>query len=456
MAISWSSKRKFYYGGSVALVLVVIFSFAFFNFFYKAPMCSDGKKNGDETGVDCGGSCTNLCSGDTIMPIIYWSKAFNISGNVYNIAAYVENPNLNSSNPKATYEFKIFDDKNILLGSRKGETFIPQNKKFIVFEPGFVITNKKPKYVEFDFTSFSPWQKNTAKEADLNVKYSPLSGTSTAPRIDGTISNASQKSVDSLELVALVQDSQENAVAVSRTFVDNLAKGTSQDFVFTWPKPFDLGVESCTSPLDITLALDRSGSMQSEGANPPEPFSTVKSTAGDFVKALSDNDKVSVVSFGNTAREEISLSSDLQSVLNTISNLFLSTTTLEQTDITDSLVLASQELTVSDKGDAKKAIILLTDGVPTSPTKTGENDYPKTSATRVAGEINQDGLISLYTIGLGKDVSESFLKSLVSDDSHYFFAPTKNDLSAIYKNISSSLCTKKPSVVNIIYRILPQ
>lgn len=243
--VSWSTKRKTLYGGGVVLVLAIIFAISFFGFFYQAPSCTDGKQNGDETGVDCGGSCTNICESDSLAPVVYWAKAFNISGNVYNIAAYVENPNVNSENLKATYEFKVFDDRNILLGARDGETFIPKNKKFIVFEPGFIIPNRVPKYVEFTFTSFSTWQKDDSVEPDISVAYSPLAGTSTAPRITGTISNNSFQDVGGVELVALVQDSNENAVAVSRTFVDSLPQQSLQDFVFTWQKPFDLSTEPC-------------------------------------------------------------------------------------------------------------------------------------------------------------------------------------------------------------------
>ena len=171
-----------FYAGIVVIVFGGLFSFVFFNVVYRAPSCVDGIKDGNETGIDCGGSCPNLCQNDTIAPIIYWSKAFNISGSVYNLAAYVENPNLDSVNGRATYEFKVFDSSNILIGTRDGQTFIPKNQKFIVFEPGFIAESKVPKYVEFDFTGFAPWQKSTTTDPGISVDYSALSSTTTAPR----------------------------------------------------------------------------------------------------------------------------------------------------------------------------------------------------------------------------------------------------------------------------------
>jgi hypothetical protein len=49
-------------------------------------------------------------------------------------------------------------------------------------------------------------------------------------------------------------------------------------------------------------------------------------------------------------------------------------------------------------------------------------------------------------------VSDGFLKSLSTDDAHYFYAPSKETLAGIYSTISSSLCEKKPNVVNVMYR----
>src|ERR1035437_3477389 len=114
MISAWSAKRRMLYGGGFVLVLAIIASLLFFRFVYRAPSCSDGIQNGSEAGVDCGGSCTTLCSNQTVAPIVYWAKAFNVLGDVYNVAAYVENPNTSSGNPQANYDFKIYDANNIM------------------------------------------------------------------------------------------------------------------------------------------------------------------------------------------------------------------------------------------------------------------------------------------------------------------------------------------------------
>ncbi len=209
-----------------------------FGFFYRTPSCSDGKQNGDETGVDCGGSCRLLCTSDALTPVVLWSKVFNISGDVYTAVAYIQNPNTNSKNPKAGYQFKIYDANNRLVTVKDGETSIPKNKKFTVFEVGLVLKGIKPKSADFAFTSFSPWEKDTSKEPDISISNSEVLATTTAPRIEGTVSNNSIVNISSLELDAFAIDDGQNVIAASRTFINNLAGRSAQDFVFTWPMPF--------------------------------------------------------------------------------------------------------------------------------------------------------------------------------------------------------------------------
>ncbi|MEQ1500347.1 MAG: vWA domain-containing protein [Parcubacteria group bacterium] len=450
----WSTKRRFIYGGSTILVLAILFSAVFFSAFYRAPTCSDGKQNGEEKGVDCGGGCVNLCANDTLAPVVLWSKIFNISGDVYSAVAYVENPNISSKNKSAKYEFKVYDANNKLILTKEGETSVPKNKKFTIFETGLVIKSTKPKSADFKFTSFSTWEKDTTKEPDIKLKYGSLVSTTTSPRISGVISNESLETIPQSELTVFVLDGNENVVAASRTFIENLLAKTSQDFVFTWQKPFDLGVEVCANPVDVVVLLDKSGSMKSESINPPEPFGTVLLTAKEFVNNLNKEDQVSIVSFGTNAKLENELSSNKNQVISAIDNIFFSTTTNEQTNISEGLTKALNELKSENvKAESRKVIVLLTDGLPTMPTSTSTKDFPAFSAKQVAKSINE-AKIDLYTIGLGSDVSEEFLKAISSSGSHYFFAPTRGDLANIYSKIASSLCVNKPNVITVIYRSL--
>ena len=89
--------------------------------------------------------------------------------------------------------------------------------------------------------------------------------------------------------------------------------------------------------------------------------------------------------------------------------------------------------------------------MPTLPVDPNNPDFPTLSAQQTFQNI-KDAKIDIYTVGLGKNVSEGFLKSISTDDRHYFLAPTKETLSDIYSRIASNLCEKRPNVINVIYK----
>ena len=99
-------------------------------------------------------------------------------------------------------------------------------------------------------------------------------------------------------------------------------------------------------------------------------------------------------------------------------------------------------------------MVLLTDGVPNLPIKTGVQNYPETYALEAANLARQDG-ISIYTIGLGKDINTNLLRTLATTTTEAYFAPSADDLNSIYNQIAIKICRKNPAVIDIYIRILP-
>ena len=245
----WSVRRKIVYIVIAFAVLSILVVIPLFYFLYQAPTCFDGKKNGNETGVDCGGQCQLLCSFEGLDPIILWSRAFKVTGNpsgegVYSAVAYIQNPNINSE-ALARYVFKFYDANNLLIGEKENATIIPKNKVLAVFEPNIDTQFKIPARVTFEFTQKPIWRKDLRTSPELVVTQKILSGETSSPRIDATVENKSTESAERIEIVAIVYDDNGNAVAASRTFVDKLDKDQSARAVFTWPLPFPATQKIC-------------------------------------------------------------------------------------------------------------------------------------------------------------------------------------------------------------------
>ena len=459
----WSIRRKRIILSIIIFVLVVLIGGPIFFLFYQAPTCSDLKQNGNELGIDCGGSCQLLCKAESL-PLISKGdpRILEISPGVYEVVAVVENPNIMAEVYNARYTVKLFEaTSTIPVHIIEGEAFVPKNGTFVVFEGPINMEDRRPIRATLEWQTDSlVWQKNTRQDVDLSTRDVSLSSENTKPRVNANLLNSSLEKVSNIELTVLVSGGEDaNLIAASKTFVEDLGGEGSAPVVFTWSKPFNIKeyAYTCGSPVDVALVIDRSGSMDDLGLNPPQPLTDVKATALDFTNQSGKNNNWSLISFANEASRPVDapLGASIEIVQRAINNIFIATTSIQNTNIGAGILAASEELnSIRSRANADKVTVLLTDGVPTLPTKAGVKDYPSIYAKESAELARQDG-ISLFTIGLGKNVNVNLLKALATTTTEAYFAPTTEQLENIYNQITEKICKRSPAVVDIYIRVLP-
>lgn len=458
----WASRRKSIYLGFVVLILTIISFIFFWKFWYKTPTCFDGVRNGDEDGIDCGGSCSLVCSVD-VLPLVVRSdpRIFEVLPGVWSVIVYVENQNTNLDASYTQYTFKFYDDDNNIIYERSGTTIIPKNKTSAIFEGSISPERGRIKRVTFELGKDIYWQKNESKD-EIVITHSAILREETSPRIEARVKNNSIEDIENVELIISIFDGNDNTIAASRTFVEKINKNSYSDVFFTWPKPFELGTKICEKPTDLVLLIDRSGSMTSLGTNPPEPLTSVKIAAVSFIDELSTNDRVAVISFATNQKKpiELELTDDFSKVKDSINSILIEKGGVQYTNIAEALRAGFVELeSARASEDHNKVLILLTDGIanyPKDPVGKSESDdikYAEDLSIKEAMQIKNNG-VSIYTIGLGQSINESFLKQIASKEDNYYFSPSTKDLSEIYKNISSSICKEKPVRIDITYKIL--
>jgi len=236
----WALKRQLFYAGVLIVFLGVLGFLIAFPYINKAPTCADNRQNGDEAGVDCGGSCIRACSSEVSRISILWSRAFRVIPGRYNAVAYLENHNKNTAVYKIKYKFRFSDENNVYIGKRDGETFIPPSSKFAVFEGGIDFGNSIPVYATFEFTEMPEWvQVSEDKVNQLKVSVSDinLENQKTSPKLSATIKNDSLFIIPEVSVVVLLYDEKGNAISASRTYLDELKGKESKKISFTWPEP---------------------------------------------------------------------------------------------------------------------------------------------------------------------------------------------------------------------------
>lgn len=237
---TWALRRQIFY------VAILVLFFSIFGLiiispnFNKAPSCTDGEQNGDETGVDCGGSCVNACLAQMDPVAVLWARVFKVVPGRYNAVAYLENHNKNAAINKINYRFRFADKNNVYIGKREGSTYVPPSGKFAVFEPGIDIGNSIPVYTTFEFTQIPQWalvSQEKINQLKVFVSNISLINEDTNPLLSAVIKNSSLFTIGEIDIVAILYDANHNAVSASRTYLEALAGEQSKDITFTWPEP---------------------------------------------------------------------------------------------------------------------------------------------------------------------------------------------------------------------------
>lgn len=240
MALSWSGKRQVLY---FLLVLGVIFAFLLIILWpqlNKEPTCFDGKQNGDEFGIDCGGSCQKVCTESALNLVTLWTRHLEVTPGKYNLMAMIQNQNREAGIPEIAYTFEVYDENNIYIGKIDGTTFINSNDQIVIFEPGFDAGTRTPFYVLFKFTTFPSWINVPRSERNalaLSTEDKVLTDPFDSPKLTAVVSNNTLKEMKDLDVFAVLYDDEGNVLNASKTFIERLEKNAKSNVVFTWPNP---------------------------------------------------------------------------------------------------------------------------------------------------------------------------------------------------------------------------
>lgn len=443
----WAFWRRIQYALGGAIFFGILITLLVVVFFPSTNNCFDGVLNGDERGVDCGGACVRICSAEVIPPVVQWAESFEITPGQYNAVAYVENKNITAATRELRYTFELLQN-GVVVTRRSGATVLPPNSVYPIFEgriftDGQVVTDTRLLLEEAEV-----WQPATLGREQFRVNNISLLSADVRPRLEVAIENTELTPAERVEVVATLFNDAGEPLTASQTFMETIDARSTQDIVFTWPQSIARTVRTCLIPTDVVMAIDLSGSMNNDGGMPPQPITDALSAASNFVENLSVRDQSGVVTFATGVTTPVQLSTEHQTTASTIDSLTIAPA--DETGFTNTalaLQAAGNELnSFRHNQDARRVLILLTDGLPTAP---GTQADPVAAAITEAEALIASG-VTLYAIGLGQGVNQSFVSSLASDQTNAYLAPSRSDLMQIYQQITSSLCESGTARIDVI------
>src|SRR3989344_1757409 len=210
---AWRLERQIIYS---VIFGAIIFGPLFGYLYLKTPdpTCFDGKKNQDEFDIDCGGSCAKVCEVEVASFVVDWQRAFLVREGVYDIAAFIENPNSFFSARKFSYTFSVYDRDDKLITTVSGRSFANARERFIVFEPQVRTGSAIPQKVFIEIKNIE-WERVTGVEKPrLLVKDESLT-LEGRPKMTATIINEAPERLPQVEAVATIFNEEDNVIGVS-------------------------------------------------------------------------------------------------------------------------------------------------------------------------------------------------------------------------------------------------
>lgn len=451
----WAVRRRIQAIGIVIATLLVFIILPYWVTHQVAPTCSDTKKNQNELGVDCGGPCTLRCK-DAVRDLnVLWTKVFTIRPSYYDVVSYIENPNEDSGLVKFPYTAKLFDENGVVIGERTQEAYARPNERFVLFVGGIDTGAAVAKSGSIEIPDNLKWESTLPSKTLFSVSDKILSNLERQPNLTAILHNETPELYQGIDVSTVIYDDKNNPIGVSATRIDKIDPSGNAKLIFTWPAPFDYeaGTEQCETPVDVILAVDRSGSMNVENK-----IEQAKLAAEAFVTRLTSRDQSAYITFASTASVPIdqTLTSEMERLKRAIRKTDIHAEGMQFTNIGDALRGAINEFATQRRNrDARPIIVLMTDGIPNRPLDEngkGTEVYGSKYAVQVAEEAKRNN-ITIYTIGLGSDVNEKLLEQLATAPDYYYFAASGGELSHVYQQIATAMCKKAPSVIEILPRV---
>ena len=236
--MSWASRRQFIIVSIIVGVILALVAVVAIAIFYDTPSCTDRKQNQDETGVDCGGSCTRVCVAEAIAPSATFTRVLTQQQGRVDVISYIENPNRGVAVANARYTIELYDAKGIVVAREEGEIDLPPASTVPVYVPnmyGATLEGARA-FLTFDSASLV-FVKYTDRRIIPRYNNDAVV-TGVVPRITASFSNPSAQLVRDIPVIATVFDAGGNAIAATQTLLSELPPQGSAQVIFVWNEPF--------------------------------------------------------------------------------------------------------------------------------------------------------------------------------------------------------------------------
>lgn len=238
--MSWAARRRLVILLIIGAVIIAFLAIVLIATLAKAPSCTDGIQNQNETGVDCGGSCAYLCTAQVQPPTVLFTKALAYGGGRTDVIATVENKNATAAAKNVPYRITLYGKGQALIQEVTGMVDLPPGTSVPIYVSQIASGKQAVTGVFLDIaTSTLMWFSISAGERSVPVvSNTTQSGTVDAPRIQAILSNSTVIPYRNVQAIVMVRNKNGDIIAASSTVLPSIPAQGQSTATFTWNKAF--------------------------------------------------------------------------------------------------------------------------------------------------------------------------------------------------------------------------
>ncbi len=226
---------------AVYFVLFSLLGFLIYSWVKPDPTCTDGKKNQNETEIDCGGVCSPCKKTFETQDLIIKEKYFLPAGQgKYDAIIKISNPNNQIAVSELSYSLKLHDATGNVLAERSGKNFIlPVESKYIIETN--LETSTVPAQIEVAISDLQWEEFFNYERPELNIynrRYELISSGVGYSEAFGLLRNESPFDFNSVKINVVLRDANGQPIAFNKTEMNTINAGEQRDFRLLWPVNF--------------------------------------------------------------------------------------------------------------------------------------------------------------------------------------------------------------------------
>jgi hypothetical protein len=250
------AKQLVYAAFYIVVVVLIVLGFRAV-FFHPAVSCFDGVQDQGETGIDCGGPCSVVCTAGAQPISVLSVNSFASTPGHNTFLAQVANPNADLAAQHFDYAFNLYDASGMLLQSIPGQSFLYAGQsagaiKYLLVVNEAVASSAASINLSIP-TDTITWAATSSLGAVPQLTVGNIStqvGSSTVVAT-GELTNNDTATFENVLVVAIFKDAQNNPIGASQTEIDEITPGQSEVFSVSYPATAVAGINPAATEIEV-------------------------------------------------------------------------------------------------------------------------------------------------------------------------------------------------------------